>query len=458
MLQSESLNRTFTSRAGFLFSAIGVAVGLGNLWRFPYIAGENGGGAFVLIYILCVFLIGVPIISGELILGKKGRGSAVLTMKRLIAEKSASPLWKIIGWLSVAIPFFGLTYYSVVAGWSMDYVIQAAGNSFLGFDAARSNAAFDELAGDPGRSVFWQAIFIFITAVIVGKGVQGGIEKSIKIMMPILFILLITLVGYAFVEADFARGFYFLFNPDFSKVTGEIVLMAMGQAFFSIAVGVGAMITYSAYLKDDTSLGKYATVIAGADTLVAILAALAIFPIVFASGLVTSEGPSLIFATLPIAFGSMPGGYLFGFLFFILIFFAALTSSICMLEPFVSYGEEKKGMSRPVVSGVIALGAFIVGIGATLSFNIWVDFYPLSFIPIFETRNIFGILDYSIANLLIPVNGLLIALFSGWILSKDDIRNYLGIENNSVFALWHFLLKIAAPIAVMAVLYSGVSG
>jgi NSS family neurotransmitter:Na+ symporter len=432
-------------------------VGLGNLWRFPYIAGENGGGAFVIIYLACVFLIGAPIIAAELAIGREGGGSAITTMKRLIAEREAAPFWRLIGWLSLLVPFLGLTYYSVVAGWAMDYIVAAARNTFAGFDAAQSNQAFERLMAAPGRTLFWQALFIALTVWVVARGVRGGIEKATRVLMPALFLLLVVLVGYAILGASFREGLVFLFNPDFSKVTASVVLIALGQAFFSLAVGVGVMITYGAYLPGDSSLARHAVVIAGADTLVAILAGLAIFPVVFASGLAPGEGPGLIFATLPIAFGNMPGGHIFGFLFFVLIFFAAFTSSIGMVEPIVSWLEEHKGFTRPAMSAATGIGALAIGVGATLSFNLWAESYPLGFLPLFESKTVFGILDFTVANFMLPLNGLLIVLFAGWVMSHARIAEALGVGDGFFYRYWHLSIRYLVPVAVAAVLVTSLS-
>ncbi|MDG1438024.1 MAG: sodium-dependent transporter, partial [Emcibacteraceae bacterium] len=334
----------WTSRTTFLMAAIGCAVGLGNLWRFPYIAGQNGGSAFIMVYIGFVFLLGVPLMMSELAIGREGKLNAVDTMKKLL-DRGYHPAWKIIGWISVLVPILGLSYYCVIAGWSVEYIFKAAMGDFTNVDAAGSGAIFQQSKDNYLVLIGWFSIFLITTVSIISLGVKKGLEKAVKVMLPGLFIILIFLAIYAMSTGDSTKAIDFLLNPDFSKLTPRAILEALGQALFSLAIGVGGLITYGAYLPDDVSLPKSAGMIAIADTLVAILAGFAIFPIVFEYGLEPSEGPGLIFATLPIAFGQMPGGVLFGTLFFVLLSFAALSSTIGMLEPVVAW-LVGKGKSR----------------------------------------------------------------------------------------------------------------
>ncbi len=448
------IHQSWSSRTGFLMASVGLAVGLGNLWRFPYVAGLNGGGAFVLLYIFFVLAFGVPIIMGELALGRRGRLSAVGTMEKLTAEEGASRAWQSIGWLSLLVPFLGLAYYSIVAGWSFDYIYRAASGAFAGLDSEASNAAFNALQADPVRVVSLQFAFIAFTVLVVGLGVQKGIERASKIMMPALFAILLMLVGYAVFAGEFARGLSFLFNPDFTALSPKAVLMAMGQAFFSIAVGVGGLMTYGAYIPQRISLPRAALVIAGADTLVAILAGLAIFPIVFANGLDPQGGPGLIFATLPVAFGGMPAGALFGALFFLLFLFAGFTSALGMVEPIVCWVEEKWQIGRMTMAATVGLLAGIIGIAPALSFNKLADVKLLAGIPGVENWNIFQIFDGLVANLMLPVNALLISLFAGWILSRRVAEEELGLTGTP-FLVWQFSVRFLAPLAITAIVVFG---
>lgn len=450
----ESVHSSWSSRSGFLLASVGMAVGLGNLWRFPYIAGLNGGGAFVLLYIFFVMAFGVPIIMAELALGRRGRESAVGTMAKLTDEANASPFWMLIGWLSLAAPFLGLAYYSIVAGWSFDYFYRAVSGAFAGLDPESSGAAFNALQADPVRIIALQFAFLAMTILIVGRGVQKGIEKASKIMMPALFVLLILMVIYAAVAGDFMRGLTFLFNPDFSALTGKAVLMAMGQAFFSLAAGAGGLIVYGAYVPKDQSLPQAALVIAGADTAVAILAGLAIFPIVFAFGLDPADGPGLIFVTLPAAFGGMPAGALFGALFFVLFFFAGLTSALAMLEPAVCWLEERWRVSRMQMAATAGILAGVIGLGPALSFNVLADIKLLYGVPGMGEWNIFQIFDGIVANLLLPINALLISLFAGWVLSREAVGEELGLTGPT-FKIWLVSVRYLAPIAIAAIVVFG---
>lgn len=456
MTQSTSIHRAWSSRLAFLIAATGSAVGLGNLWRFPYIAGENGGGAFVLIYIICVLFLGVPLIMAELLIGRRGQQSAVNTMRSLAIQEKVSTLWAGLGWLMVIIPLIGLTYYSVVAGWGLAYVVEAATGSFAGISGDDSNTMFNELTADPLRVAIWHGVFIGVTVFIVARGVNAGLEKASFLMMPALFVILIILVLYAMVAADFSAGFSFLFKVDFSRITGEIVLMALGQAFFSLAIAVGVMMTYGAYLSKDVSIFRAAGQIAIADTLVALLAGLAIFPVVFASGLEPNSGPGLIFITMPVAFGQMPAGTLFGTLFFVLLCFAAITTGIGMLEPAVSWLEEHRGMKRSHMAIFTGVLCWALGLSSVLSFNIWSDVHPLSFIPAFAEKTIFDSLDFILANILIPVGGLLIAVFAGWAMSRTSTVDELGLGDSYLYRLWRFLIRYLAPLALLMVFLANI--
>jgi len=452
------VERKWSSRAGFLFASIGVAVGLGNLWRFPFVAGENGGAAFVAVYLAAVALIGVPLIVAEMVIGRRGGHSAVTTMGRLVRERSASPVWKLIGVLSLLVPFFGLTYYAIVAGWTMDYLVQSLAGGFGGFDAAVSKASNEALQASPWRMIASHTAFILITVYIVRRGLNEGLEPATKIMLPALFVLLLVLVGYALVSGDRAAALEFLFAPDFSKITPQVVFTALGQAFFSLAIGVGAMITYAAYGPKVSDLGKSAGQIAGADTAVALLAGLAIFPIVFAAGLPKDSGPDLLFVTVPVAFANMPGGVIFAPLFFLLLFVAALTSSMGMLEPVVAWAEEHRGWERRRSSIAIGGLAWLIGLAAVLSLNVWSEVRLFGFLPMFEDFNIFRTIDFFVANLMLPINGLLIALFTGWILSREEVRSELASASQLVYGYFRLAVRFLAPAAIVIILVASLLG
>lgn len=452
MSEATTQKVTWTTRSAFLMASVGCAVGLGNLWRFPYIAGENGGGAFVLVYIAFVFLLGVPLIMSELAMGRAGKMNALGTMKKIVAM-GHSPFWKSIGYISIIVPVLGLTYYSVIAGLSLEYIFKAGSGQFDGVDAAKSGAIFQEAQDNWPILIVWFSIFLFSTVAIISLGVKEGLEKAVKFMLPSLFIILIILAVYAMTTGDASAAVDFLINADFSKLTPRAILEALGQALFSLAIGVGGLITYGAYLDDGASLPRSAGIIALADTAVALLAGFAIFPIVFAYGLEPGEGPGLIFATLPIAFGQMPGGLFFGTLFFILLSFAALTSTIGMLEPIVAWFVDK-GKSRAKMAWATGCVAWCIGMFMLFSFNLLADFQPLNFIPLYEGRNLFGIMDYTVANVLLPVNALLIAVFAGWAMTNEMATQQLGFAYGSnQLTIWRVMTKYVATAAITLVVY-----
>jgi NSS family neurotransmitter:Na+ symporter len=441
---------TWSSRPAFLLATIGGAVGLGNLWRFPYIAGDNGGSGFVLIYLGFVLVLGLPLMAGEFILGRRGQGSAVQSMARLIRSENAGPVWRAIGFLSLLVPFLGLSYYAVVAGWSLDYFGMALVNAFDGFDAAASQDTFGDRISRPLLQALLHGSFIAMTVWVIAMGVNDGIERMSRILMPALFGVILILVGYGIFQADFAAAAEFLFKPDFSNVTGQSVLIAMGQAFFSLAIGTGLLITYSAYMPDDFPIRSSAAAICFGDTLVALLAGLAIFPIVFASGLDPGEGPGLIFVTLPIAFGNMPGGNVMGPLFFLLLIFAAYTSALGMLEPVVAWLEEKWPGKRKRLAVFAGVAMWMFGLGSVFSFSIWSDVQPLAFIKIEKT--FFELMDFSVANIFIPLNALLIALFAGWVLRQSAVNEEFRADGEIWIRFWRIAIRYIAPVAIAIIL------
>lgn len=441
----------WSSRTTFLFATIGCAVGLGNLWRFPYIAGENGGGAFVLVYIGFVLLLGIPLVMAELAIARRGHSNPVATTAAISYRESGHRRWQLIGWLSILAPLLGLSFYGVVSGWSLEYLLLASSDRFTGITAAQAAEMFAEVLASPGRMLFWFALVIVSVALVVGSGVRRGIEAVSKIMMPALFILLLGLAGYACTVGNAVAAFTFLFAPDFSSLTAQGVLMAFGQCLFSLAVGTGAMLAYGAYLSADTSIPGAAWTIGLADTAASLLAGLLIFPIVFSSGLDPAEGPGLIFVTLPIAFSAMPGGQLFATLFFLLVFFAAFTSCLGMMEPFVSWLEDRAGWNRRRAALLTAVVVGLLGLAAVFSFNLWKEFTPLDMIPQLQGRTVFSILDYVTSNLILPINALMIAVLAGWAIAGARMREDIGTRSNASWALWQGSVRYLAPVAILCV-------
>jgi NSS family neurotransmitter:Na+ symporter len=452
----DSESTLWSSKSAFLLATIGGAVGLGNLWRFPYVAGDNGGGGFVLIYLGFVFLLGLPLMAGEMLLGRRGHRSAVNSIADLVRRENAASYWKSIGWLSLLVPFVGLSYYAVVAAWAIDYFLLASVNAFQGFDGIAAQNAFAGQIGRPVYQSLLHGVFMALTVWVIARGVNQGIERASRILMPALFAVLCILVIYGMVSADFGAAVEFLFRPDFSAITGRSVLIALGQALFSLGIGVGLLITYSAYMPNSYSIRTSAAVICIGDTLAALLAGLAIFPIVFANNLDPGEGPGLIFVTLPIAFGNMPGGHIIGTLFFLLLLFAAYTTALAMLEPIVAWLEEKAPGKRKQMACISGFAIWVLGLGSVLSFSVAADFRPLAFMGI--DKNFFGLADFSVANLLLPVNALLIALFAGWVLHRASIDEEFASDGANWRIYWRFANRYIAPVAIVIVLADLLSG
>lgn len=447
--QRVSIHGQWSNRLAFILAATGSAVGLGNIWKFPYITGMNGGGAFVLVYLLCILSIGIPIMMAETMLGRRGRQSPINTMATLTAEEGGAKAWAWVGWMGVLAGFLILSYYSVIAGWALAYVFRAGSGMFTGLNAESINNIFGAFVSDPERLLAWHTIFMVMTMVVVARGVQAGLEKAVRYMMPTLFIILVVLVVYASTTGYFNAGLRFMFTPDFSKLTWDGVLTAMGHAFFTLSLGMGAIMMYGSYLPAGTSIAKTTLVIAGADTTVALLAGMAIFPIVFAHGLEPASGAGLIFKTLPIAFGEMDAGVLIGTLFFILLVFAAWSSSISLIEPAVAWLVENHGLSRIKASVSLGMASWLLGIATILSFNYWERY------KIFG-KTIFDLLDQLTANIMLPLGGLLIAIFAGWVVSVKS--SYDEMDNGRRgYALWLFLLRFVTPIAVILI-FLNVSG
>ncbi|MEN8107061.1 MAG: sodium-dependent transporter [Pseudomonadota bacterium] len=446
-----SIHGQWSSRLAFVLAATGSAVGLGNIWKFPYIAGENGGGAFVLIYLVCIAVIGIPIMMAEVMLGRRGRQSPINTMKTLASEEHANPHWRWLGWAGVLAGFLILSYYSVIAGWAIAYVFRAGSGLFTGLTADGVQSIFANLVDSPERLLAWHTIFIVMTMIVVARGVRSGLETAVRLLMPALFVLLLVLVGYAWNSGAFQQGVDFLFTPDFSAITANGVLIAMGHAFFTLSLGMGAIMVYGSYLPDNASIAKTSIAVSVMDTLVALLAGLAIFPIVFANGLEPGAGPGLIFQTLPIAFGHMDGGAFFGMLFFVLLVFAAWTSGISLIEPAVAWLVENHGLSRIYASVLAGFVTWLFGLLTVFSFNIWADFKPLAVFGVFRDSTIFDLLDYLTANIMLPLGGLLIAVFAAWKMQRESSVDELAMGDGNIYMLWRVLVRYITPVAVVIV-------
>ena len=438
----------WSSRWVFILAAAGSAVGLGNLWKFPYITGENGGGAFVLVYLGCLLLIGLPVLMAETLMGRAGRMSPINSVKHLTKISEAPKFWNSVGYLGVLAAALILSFYSVIAGWGISYSFDFLTGHFNDLSTDQVTSTFDTLLGNPVALLIFHTIFMFMTYQVVSNGVNCGIEKAITYLMPALFVILFILLGYAMSTGYFAQGLHFLFDPDFSQLTWNAVLLAMGHAFFTLSLGMGAIMAYGAYLPNDVSVARASVWVAFADTAIALMAGMAIFPIVFANGLEPGAGPGLIFVTLPVAFVQMDFGIILGTLFFALVVIAAWSSSISMLEPVIAWMIEKWDMSRRKAAAVASIVIWLFGLGTVFSFNIASDVHFLG------ERTFFDSLDFLTSAIMLPLGGMLMAIFVGWVMKKHHVQSSVGLEQGVIYSLWMFALRFIAPLAVMFVFIS----
>ncbi len=442
---SESRHGMWSSRWMFVLAAAGSAVGLGNLWRFPYITGENGGGAFVLIYLACIALVGIPIMMAEVLIGRQGRQSPVNSMLTLTQQHHRDSSWVLVGWMGVLAGFLILSFYAVIAGWALKYIFSLASGAFAGASGEHATKAFEEFLASPWEMIFWHSLFMVFVIFIIARGVASGLETAVRWFMPLLFVLLAVLVGYGVTSGGFAQGVDFMFAFEWSKVTDTALYEALGHAFFTLSLGMGAIMAYGAYVPSAVSITGTVVTIAVLDTLVALAAGLAIFPVVFANGLEPAQGPGLMFVTIPLAFGHLPLGALFGTLFFILVSFAAITSAISLTEPALAYLVEQHNVKRSRAAIGIGLACWLLGIGTVLSFNEWSDVHLLG------EKNFFDVLDYFTQNILLPLGGLFIALFAAWALPKAVTKHQLGLKTAWQENGWLLLAGVVAPLGVLTV-------
>lgn len=435
----------FATKLGVIAATVGSAVGLGNIWRFPYMAGENGGGAFLIVYICCVIILGVPLMCAEFAIGRKARTNAAGALK-VLAPKSQ---WHIIGYIGIISSILILGYYMVISGWVMEYVYQAIRGDLFTQSSAVITESFNCFKTDIWRPLVWVGALLVINYLIISRGVTKGIEKASNIMMPLLFLILLVFCGYALTLPGASDGLNYLFNPDFSKIDGGVVLAAMGQAFFSLSIGLGILITYGSYFKLNVNLPKTGVTVALLDMLVAILAGVMIFPIMASFGISPTQGPDLIFVTLPNVFKHMFMPNLWAILFFVFAAVAALTSTISLLEVAIAYISEEFKMSRKKASMIILLIVAGLSVLSSLSFSI------LSDVKLFD-MNFFELSDYFSANILLPVGGFLLAVYVGWVMKKRDFIAELGETKQSsiLYKLILFSIKFIAPIAIIFIFLS----
>ncbi|MFP4471786.1 MAG: sodium-dependent transporter [Bacteroidales bacterium] len=439
---------SFSSKIGVIAAAAGSAIGLGNIWRFPYVAGENGGGAFLVFYILFIVMIGIPVMLSEFIIGRRAQRNPYGAFKLL---KPGQP-WYLIGIMGIAAAFMILAFYSTIAGWTLEYLYQSIINGFANKNSKELASMYTGFVAGGLKPVIWQIVFMFLTAWIVWRGVKDGIEKYAKILMPVLLVIIVIISIRSITLPGAAAGLEFLFKPDFSKITARVILEALGQAFFSLSIGMGTLITYGSYISKKDKLPNTAYAVSAADTFIAIIAGVAIFPAVFAFGINPGEGAGLVFITLPNIFQQMPGGYFWSLLFFILLAVAALTSTISVLEVVVAYFSEELNIPRKRATAIAAVLITILGIFCTLSQG------PLDKLAIFR-NDLFGDLEYLAANMLLPLGGLLIVTFAGWFMGRRNVWSELSNEGKykaRFLGAFMFIVKFIAPIAIALVFLQGV--
>lgn len=437
----------WSSRMGFVLAAAGSAVGLGNIWRFSYMTGESGGAAFVLVYLACVALVGLPILVAEWMIGRRGQKNPINTMADLAKQNGKSPAWALIGASGVLAAFLILSFYSVIGGWSLNYTLGSVIGTFNGQDADSIGELFEGMLASPSTLLLWHSAFMLLVVGIVARGVTKGLESAARLMMPALIVLMLILVGYGVASGYFGEALAFMFRPDWSALTGGVVLAAMGQAFFTLSLGMGIMMAYGSYLGEDVNLISTARTVIILDTAIALLAGLAIFPIVFANGLGAGEGPGLIFVTLPLAFGNMAGGTILGLMFFLLLTFAALTSAISLLEPAVEMLEERTSLSRVMATLVSGIAVWLLGVAALLSFNVWSDVLLFGL-------NIFDFLDTFTSKVLLPLTGLGAIVFVAWCFKRESVEAELGLSATGI-SVWNIIARYVAPAGVVIVFVTG---
>ncbi len=444
------VHERWSSSGMFVLAAAGAAIGFNNFWQFPRLAYEYGGGAFLIVYVLCMLVIGIPLLMAEFALGRSGRASPVSVFRYMANRVHADPLWKLVGVMGVLSVFLILSYLSVIAGWVIAYTLRAGLGVFVGLTADGMNAQFARLVKDPERQLFWHTLFITMTMLAAGHGVRRGLETVVRYTVPLLFVLLLVLTGYAATTDAFAHAASMLFLPDFGKLTGAGVLAAVSDAFFSLGLGAGVMLMYGAYLGADARIPRLSFYVAGIDTLTSVLASLVVFTMLFNAGVDLSSGPTLVFQALPLAYDHVPYGRWFLTILFALLVLAAWTSSIALAEPVMTWLSERFSMSLRRSAILCGVGAWTFGVVTILSFNEW----AFSFKLFGDVKNLgfFDVLQALTAQGLLPLCGILIALFAGWVLKPDMMREALHLRPSWIYSAWLWLMRLAIPVLLLIVL------
>lgn len=438
-------NVRWSSQLAFIFATSGAAIGLGNIWRFPYVAGQNGGGAFVLVYLVCVLGIGLPLMMAEILLGRHGRQNPEESIGLWAEQAKVGRGWKWVGSLTVLSAFIILTFYIVISGWVLHYFFLSVTGHFHQLDVADTHRIWQSLHNNFAMQALWTSLVVAATIIIIAAGVHQGIEKVVYVMFPILIILLVILLGYAWQSSSFTQGLAFLFQPDFYRLNMHTILEAVGQSFFSLGIAVGVLMMYGAYLPETNSVSQTSLAVSLADTGIALLAGMAIFPVLFSQNLTPGQGSSLIFKTLPLAFSHMPFGGLFAALFFLMLEIAAFASAIGFLEPAAIWLKERLSIPRPLAAWIMGIIVWLIGLLHIASMSIWPDTKLLD-------MNLFQWAQQITAKVTLPLGGLLVALFCGWRLPAQVLRAQLHTRFNWLFWGWLWTLRAVAPIGIILVL------
>jgi NSS family neurotransmitter:Na+ symporter len=437
----------WSSNMGFTLACVGAAVGLGNIWKFPYMTGTQGGGAFVFVYLITIFTIAIPVAAAELLVGRKGQSDAVSSMRDIAVENSRPAGFGIIGGIGVFGSFILLTFYAVIAGWVSSYIWRALSGQIGGLDATGAGIMFTDLLASPNEMIMHQLAFLVFLGLILIRKLSVGLERANLILMPSLVIMLLFIAVYGSIAGDIKASLAYMFTPDFSKITPEVIQSAVGQGFFSVGVGAAMLMTYGAYLDKSINLGRAAITIALADTAIAILAGIGIFAIVFGQSLDPTAGPGLIFTTLPLAFGQMPFGGPLALIFFMLVYFAALTSGLSLAEVMFRWAENRFGWSRKRAIYVMLGSTFLVGLTTVFSFNIWSDVKLAG-------RTLFDLKDYLVTAYIMPIGGLGVVLFAAWVMPVETLKQAFG-GDGPLFSAWLFAGRFLAPLGILWIFWAG---
>lgn len=441
----------WSSPLAFVLAAAGAAIGFNNIWQFPGLVTQYGGGAFVLVYVLFVFVFGVPLLIAEILLGRSARAAPVHALRLLSPVRRHAPAWSVTGWIAVAACFIVFSYLSVIAGWALAYVVRAASGVFAGQTADGIASLFTALVRDPEKQLFWHVAFVILCALVVARGVRRGLEAVTRVLVPLSMLLLLALVGYVVALGTFSNAVLYLLEPDFTKLTFHAWLVAAGQVFFSLGLGFGMMLMYGAYLKEDASIPRAAITVAGFDTVTALIGAAIVYAVLFAGGIEPASGPGLAFQALPLAFDHLPYGRWFATLFFVLLSLIALLRAIALLETVTVWLGERFGLTRVRAVALVGTAAWALGLVTVLSFNYWAFSFPF-FGGVEKKLGVFDLLQIATTQVLLPVAAVLLALFAGWAIKAETSREALALRSPCAYDAWIWLLRLLVPLVLLVLL------